>query len=168
VGRRHNPYTWPPLEAPTHHGGVVGSEVKVVTASGAKTIKELHLEPVRGIKDAKDTHDTKDKREAKKDVGESKKDVRGIKGKVTKVDIERKTVWITTDEGKKMEFSIGDNTEFIGPRGGISKEKIKDGRFVTGAEITIVTSANGKAVEEIHLPYRKRVEENGKNEKKNK
>jgi hypothetical protein len=154
---------------------IAGAEITIVTAATGKTIKELHLNAsTTTTKDTKkDTKETVDlKKDAKKDVKEAKsettKEIKGIKGTVTKVDAAKNTFLVTTEEGKKMEFSIGDKTEFIGPRGGVSKDGIKDDRFVAGAEVIIVTGGTGKAVAEIHLPYRKRADDKDEKEIKKK
>ena len=54
---------------------------------------------------------------------------------------------------------------FIGPRGGVSKEGIKDDRFVADAEIEIVMDKANKSVTEIHLPYRKAEKKDDKKDK---
>ena len=84
-----------------------------------------------------------------------KKDGNEIVGKLTKLDVDKKTFTIETEDGKKHDLTIGDDTEFLGPRGGKSDKGIKDDRFVVGHEIKVTTSGNGKVVEEIRLPYRK-------------
>jgi hypothetical protein len=148
---------------------IAGAAVTITTTTTGKTIKELQLSPVTVTtkKDPKETVDPK--KDAKKDVKEAKvettKTIKGIKGTVTKVDASKNIFLVTTDEGKKMEFSIGEKTEFIGPRGGVSKEGVKDDRFVAGAEVTIVSGGTGKPVAEVHLPYRKH-EKDEKDEKK--
>jgi len=156
---------------------VAGNEITIVTAATGKTIKELHLIPMKPPTTTKDTKkDPKEtvdpKKDTKKDVKEAKsettKEIKGIKAKVTRVDADRNAFSVTTDDGRKLEFKIGDKTEFVGPRGGVSKEGIKDDRFVAGAEIIIVTSPNGKAVEEIHLPYRKRADDKDEKDVKKK
>jgi predicted RNA-binding protein len=140
---------------------IAGAEITITTAATGKTIKELQINPVKTTKETKvvpkETVDPK--KDPKKDVKEAKvettKEIKGTKGTVTKIDAAKNTFLLTTEEGKKMEFSIGDKTEFIGPRGGVSKEGVKDDRFVAGAEVIIVTGGAGKAVAEVHLPYRK-------------
>jgi hypothetical protein len=78
-----------------------------------------------------------------------------VKGKVIKVDTDKKVVSIMTDDGKK-EYTIGDDTKFIGPKGGVSKAGIKDDRLVPGAEVKLVVAGNNNTVREVHLPERKK------------
>jgi hypothetical protein len=78
-----------------------------------------------------------------------------VKGKVVKVDIKKKIVTVQTDDGKK-EYTINDDTKFLGPKGGKSEAGIKDDRLAAGAEITLVIAGNNRTVREIHLPERKK------------
>jgi hypothetical protein len=78
-----------------------------------------------------------------------------IKAKVVKVDVSKKTLTVQTDEGRKV-YVIGDDTKFIGPKGGVSDEGIKDDRLVAGAEIKLVIAGNNRTVREVHLPERKK------------
>ena len=76
-----------------------------------------------------------------------------IKATVVKVDVKKKTIVVKTDEGEKT-YMISDDTKFIGPRGGVSDEGIKDDRLVKGAEIKLVIAGNNRTVREVHLPER--------------
>jgi len=77
-----------------------------------------------------------------------------IKGEITKIDKDKMTFKVKTEDGKTVEYKIEDATKFLGPKGGESKEGVKDDRFVVGAEVTLVLSKNGKTLEEVHLPLR--------------
>jgi hypothetical protein len=90
--------------------------------------------------DPKDTKDT-----------EKKKDAPGVKATLVKADIDKKLLVVTLD-GKKTEFLVDKDTKFIGPKGGVSKEGLKDDRLTTGAELRVVAD-KGK-LKEVHLPYR--------------
>jgi hypothetical protein len=68
------------------------------------------------------------------------------------VDSAKNTVRVRTPDGKQTDLTIDDQTQFIGPRGGVSKEGIKDDRLRVGAQLKI--TMDGKTVKEIHLPYR--------------
>jgi hypothetical protein len=81
-----------------------------------------------------------------------------VKGKVVKVDLKKKVVTVQTDDGKK-EYTINDDTKFLGPKGGKSEAGIKDDRFVAGAQITLVIAGNNRTVREIHLPERKKAKD---------
>ena len=78
-----------------------------------------------------------------------------VKGKLVKVDVDKKVLTINTDDGKK-EYAVSAETKFIGPKGGVSKDGIKDERLVAGAELKLVIAGNNKTVREVHLPEKKK------------
>jgi hypothetical protein len=78
-----------------------------------------------------------------------------IKGKVVKVDTKKNTLTVNTLDGKKV-YTINDDTKFVGPRGGVSEDGIKDDRLKVGAEVTLVVAGNNKTVREVRLPMRER------------
>ena len=84
-----------------------------------------------------------------------------MKVKIVHVDLDGETITVTTEAGKKITYSVGNDTQFIGPRGGVSKLKIRDDRVAIGNEITIVL-ATGKTLKEVHLPYRPREKKSDK------
>jgi predicted RNA-binding protein len=77
-----------------------------------------------------------------------------VKGEITKIDKDKMTFKLKTDDGKTADYKIDDATKFLGPKGGAAKEGIKDDRFIVGAPVTLLVSKDGKKVEEIHLPNR--------------
>jgi hypothetical protein len=77
-----------------------------------------------------------------------------VNAKVSKVDVKNKILFVTTEDGKK-EYSVNDDTKFIGPRGGVSEKGISDDRLVSGAEVRLVVAGNNKTLREVHLPERK-------------
>jgi opacity protein-like surface antigen len=91
-----------------------------------------------------------DKEQAKDAKAEGKE----VKGEITKIDKDKMTFKLKTEDGKTTDYKIEDATKFVGPKGGAAKEGIKDDRFVVGAPVTLVLSKDGKKVEEIHLPNR--------------
>lgn len=98
------------------------------------------------------------KQDTKKDgkSGKDAQDTKEVVAKVTKVDTEKKTISVTAEDGKKMDLDITDDVKIVGPRGGVSKERLKDDRMVVGAEVKVIYSANGKTLKEVRLPYRPR------------
>jgi hypothetical protein len=102
---------------------------------------------------------TKDKQD------DAKKDVKGTKAKIVKVDAGKQVLTVTTETGKKMDVMVGKDTKFIGPRGGVSDEGIKDDRLAVGNEVTLVMAADGKTAKEVHLPYRATDKGDGKDKK---
>jgi hypothetical protein len=74
----------------------------------------------------------------------------GIEGKIKKVDTESKTLTIVSG-GKEHTFSITDETEMVGPRGGKVHRHLKDPRFREGFPVTVV--ADGKEASEVHLGF---------------
>jgi predicted RNA-binding protein len=77
-----------------------------------------------------------------------------VKGEITKIDKDKMTFRLKTDDGKTADYKVEEATKFLGPKGGESKEGSKDDRFVVGAPVTLVLSKDGKKVQEIHLPNR--------------
>jgi hypothetical protein len=77
-----------------------------------------------------------------------------VNAKVVKVDVKKKMITVSTDDGKK-EYTVNDETKFIGPKGGVSDKGIEDDRLVPGAEVRLIIAGNNKTVREVHLPERK-------------
>jgi hypothetical protein len=76
-----------------------------------------------------------------------------VKGSLIKVDVKKKILYVKTDDGKK-EFIANAATKFIGPKGGVSDEGIKDDRLKPGAALTLLVAGNNKTLREVHLPTR--------------
>jgi hypothetical protein len=85
---------------------------------------------------------------------DAKAEGKEVKGEITKIDKDKMTFKLKTEDGKTTDYKIEDATKFVGPKGGAAKEGIKDDRFVVGAPVTLVLSKDGKKVDEIHLPNR--------------
>jgi hypothetical protein len=85
--------------------------------------------------------------------GKDAKSGKEVTAKVVKVDADKMVVSVTTEDGKKMELKVGDDTQIVGPRGGVSKERLMDDRLKAGAEIKV--TMDGKKVTQIQLPIRK-------------
>lgn len=77
-----------------------------------------------------------------------------VKAKLVSVDVKKKILVVTTDDGKK-EYDVNDDTKFLGPKGGKSDKGINDDRLVKGAELKLVVAGNNKTLHEVHLPERK-------------
>src|SRR4051794_12756223 len=77
-----------------------------------------------GGKDVKDkvVKDAKDKEEPKR--GEIPKGA--IAGKMKSVNLKEKSFTIVLESGKDRSFDVTKETKFIGPRGGLSEEGLKD------------------------------------------
>jgi hypothetical protein len=78
----------------------------------------------------------------------------GIEAKVKKVDVDAKTLTVTTEQGRVRTFTINDETTMVGPRGGKVRRRLKDPRFYEGMSVTIV--AEGNTATEVHLGYQHR------------
>lgn len=76
-------------------------------------------------------------------------------GKVFKVDAAKKVITVTVD-GQQKEYTVNDDTKFLGPKGGVSKTGIKDDRFKPGAEVKIVIAGNNKTLRQIQLVDKKK------------
>ena len=98
----------------------------------------------------------KDAKGAQDKGKEVKKVDKGTKATITKIDVDKKTISVTSEDGKKkMDVLVGKDTQFIGPRGGKSEDGIKDDRVTVGNVISVVFDKDGKTAREIHLPVRK-------------
>jgi hypothetical protein len=75
--------------------------------------------------------------------------------KITKVDIVKSAIIVTDPDKKELTLNISKDTAFYGPKGGVSKEKIKDDRVAVGKEIQISLGKDGKTVEYIVLAAKK-------------
>jgi hypothetical protein len=75
----------------------------------------------------------------------------GIPGTVVKVDVAQGTVTIAEKEGRERTYTVNQETQIIGPRGGIVHSRLNDHRFHAGLPITVV--ANGTTAAELHLGY---------------
>ncbi len=84
-----------------------------------------------------------------------KKEVAGVKATLVKVDADKKVLSVKLADGKVKDIQVTQDTRFIGPRGGVSDQGIKDDRLTAGAELKLVLSADGKSAKEVHLPFRK-------------
>jgi hypothetical protein len=76
-----------------------------------------------------------------------------VKATLIKVDVKKKILFVKTEDGKK-DFTANAATKFIGPRGGVSEDGIKDDRLKPGAALTLVVAGNNKTLREVHLPER--------------
>jgi hypothetical protein len=89
-------------------------------------------------------------------------------GKVKSVDPTRMTITITAAGGRDMTFKVTDTTAIVGPRGGVSAERLKDDRLGRGKEVTVVPTADGKGAKEVRLGFRDTEPATGKDKKKDK
>ena len=92
-----------------------------------------------------------DKKDGKKD-GKSGE----VVGKVKMVDMAKSSFTITTAEGKDRMFTVTKDTKFVGPKGGVSDEGLKDDRLGKGYEVKVTPAADMKTAKEVKLPYRKK------------
>jgi hypothetical protein len=87
-----------------------------------------------------------------------KKDPKATKGHVAKVksvNHTKKTI-IVNIEGKDRVVAVTDETKIVGPRGGVSEDRLKDDRLKPGHTIKIIFNPGGKSAKEIHLSERKK------------
>ena len=77
-----------------------------------------------------------------------------LTAKIVKVDVKKKVVTVSTEDGKK-DYDVNDDTKFIGPKGGVSDKGINDDRLVPGTEVRLVIAGNNRTLREVHLPERK-------------
>jgi hypothetical protein len=77
----------------------------------------------------------------------------GIEGWVKKVDVDGKTLTITTNQGRERTFTVTEDTIMVGPNGGKVRKHLHDRRFHEGFPVTVV--AEGTKAEEIHFGFAK-------------
>lgn len=135
-----------------------GAEVKLLIPDKARTVKELHLVETTKAKaksDAKAKPDAKAKGEKPATAGAARfgADAKGTVAKVLKLDVEKRTVSVELENGKKAEYKVAEDAKFIGPRGG-TKNDIKDHRFEADNYVKIVVDAAGKTIAEVHFSFR--------------
>lgn len=82
-------------------------------------------------------------------------------------DLEKKTITLTID-GKDKVFKITDSTKFVGPRGAVNDDKLKDDRLDKGYKIVVIADPKDVGVAaEVKLPFRnERASEKKSDEKK--
>jgi hypothetical protein len=90
---------------------------------------------------------------------DKKTDTKEVKARIVKVDADKKLISVTLEDGKKLDLTIAPEVKFVGPRGGVSKEAIKDDRVTPNAQVVLVYDASGKSLLEIHLPVRSTIDE---------
>jgi hypothetical protein len=90
-------------------------------------------------------------------------DDKGQTAKVKKVDEKTSTLIVTTADGKTLTFKVEKDVKIVGPRGGVSEERLKDDRLVVGSEITIFL--DGKNLKQIKLGFRRKATDKDKVEK---
>jgi len=78
-----------------------------------------------------------------------------VKCTCVKVDVKKKVITAKTEDGKEHDYDVNDETKFIGPKGGVSDDRLKDDRLVKGVELKLVVAGNNKTLREVHLPMRK-------------
>jgi hypothetical protein len=89
---------------------------------------------------------------------EAQKDSKEIIGKVKSVNVEKSIFTITTD-GKDRTFTVTTDTTFLGPKGGVSEDGLKDDRMATGNEVKVIPASDTKSAKEVRLSIRKKAEE---------
>ena len=77
-----------------------------------------------------------------------------VVGKVKTVNAEKSYFTIALESGKERKFSVDKTTKFVGPKGGVSADGLKDDRMVKGNEVKVMPSKDGKTASEVRLPVR--------------
>jgi hypothetical protein len=108
----------------------------------------------KAVKDkvAKDKDDVKERPDPRKNP-------KAVVGKMKSVDQKGEAFTIIVEGGKDRTFTVIKETEFIGPRGGVSDERLKDDRLEKGYEVVVIpTDAKTPTAREVHMGYRKKAE----------
>jgi hypothetical protein len=98
-------------------------------------------------------------KDGKKDV---KVEGKEVVGKIKSVNVEKSDFTLTLGDGKDRTFHVTKDTEFVGPRGGVSKDGLKDDRMVKGSEVAVKVAGDNKTAREVKLPIRKKAEKDKK------
>ena len=125
-----------------------GAEVTLIIPDKATKVAKVVVTPPPAVTETPKTDAAKPDEKPRSD--------RTVKAKINKVNVETGVISVTTDDGKKLDLSTTGDTKFIGPSGGVSTKGVKDDRVAVGNDIAFVVSSDGKKIEEIHLPVRKK------------
>lgn len=74
---------------------------------------------------------------------------------LVKVDAKKNVLTVKTEDGMEHNYDVVSDTKFLGPRGGVSDQGIKDDRLAKGAELKLVIAGNNRSIREVHMPERK-------------
>lgn len=85
-----------------------------------------------------------------KEKDKAKKDLPKVKATLVKIDVDKRTLTVKIDD-KETTLAVAKDVKFVGPEGG--RATIKDNRLRKDAPLGLVM--DGKALKEVHLPYRK-------------
>ncbi len=83
---------------------------------------------------------------------DAKKDSKETIATVVKVDVDKRTIKVKMPDGKLTDLTIDNDTKFVGSRGEVSDQGIKDTRVRPGMQIKLVM--DGQSVKEVRLPNR--------------
>src|SRR4051812_16529441 len=83
--------------------------------------------------------------------GKATKDAPRVKATIVKVDAPKKMLYVTMD-GKKVDLTVGKDVQFIGPKGGIASQGLKDRRLKPGVVLGLVIDEKSKTLKEVHIP----------------
>jgi hypothetical protein len=84
-------------------------------------------------------------------------DDKEVVGKVKAVDLVKKSFTITLLKGgKDQTFLVNDKTKFVGPKGGVSTEGLKDDRMAKGSEVRVTPAPDRKTAEQVRFAKRKK------------
>lgn len=108
--------------------------------------RSFDCEIVAGCKDVKDSNEFK-----KFEIPKA-----AVAGQMKHVDVKNSRItMIVKQSGEERAFTVDKETKFIGPRGGISEERLKDDRLDTGYEVHVLGDKTGSVAREVYLPFRK-------------
>jgi hypothetical protein len=78
-----------------------------------------------------------------------------VVGKLKEINLTKMQFGIVTESGKVHFFTVNKETKFIGPKGGISEDGLKDDRMAKGNVVKVLPAKDKKTAAEVHLPVRK-------------
>src|SRR5262249_26752666 len=158
-----------------------GAEVEIVPARNGRSAREIHMMAAARSKPSRPAADNSDKSDKSAGTAATMpgaarttkaqgpvhhtaaKPVDGVEARILSADRAARHTTVQVKTGKRQDLAITEDTEFIGPRGGLSDKGIKDDRVTAGADVTLVFMQCGRVLKEVHLPYRNDIERNEKN-----
>jgi len=88
----------------------------------------------------------------KKDEKAGKTEAKGVTGKVKSVNQQKASFTLAPETGKDKTFLVTDKTKFLGPRGAVHEEGLRDESMAKGNEVVVVPASDEKFAKEVMLP----------------
>ena len=84
------------------------------------------------------------------------KTLKEVVGTIKSVNLEKSDFTLSIPDSKDRTFHVTKDTKFVGPKGGVSDDGLKDDRMAKGNEVTVLVAGDNKTAREVRLPFRKK------------